>query len=92
MPLQVLPDHELPLHELPDQLFPLQELPLHELPDQVLPLQELPLQELPDQLLPFQMPPDQLEPAASSAAIAAALNVWPKMSFSPLSTTPSSVR
>ena len=67
-------------------MLPLQLLPLQEFPDHMLPLQLLP-----DQLLPFQEPPDQEFPAASAVAIVAALNEWPKMSFSPLRTVPSSV-
>ena len=87
LPLQLEPDQVLPL-----QLLPLQLLPLQLLPDQVLPLQLLPLQLEPDQLLPFQVPPDQLLPVASSTAMAGALKLWPKMSCSPLKTTPSAVR
>ena len=105
-PLQLLPLHELrstccldqleplqrscPTSECRDQLEPLHELPLQELPDQLEPLHELPVQLAPVQVLPFQVPPDQLVPAASSAAIAAESNGRPKMSCSPLSTTPSS--
>ena len=106
-PLQLEPLHELPLHELPDQLEPpqelpdqerllqlepLQELPLHELPDQLEPLQELPFQESPVHWEPFHVPPDQLEPCASSTAIRSELNGWPKMSSGPWSTTPPSER
>jgi hypothetical protein len=75
-------DQLLPDHELPDQL-----LPDHEEPDQLLPDHELP-----DQLLPFHVPPDQEIPAASRAAMAAESNGLPKMSCSPLRTTPSRVR
>ena len=91
-PDQELPDHELPLQLLPDQLDPLHELPLHELPLHELPDQLEPDHELPDQVLPFQVPPDHELPAASSAAIAAESNGWPKMSCSPERTTPSRVR
>ena len=82
---------ELPLQELPDQDEPLQEFADHDEPLQLDPLQATrhePLHELPDQDEPFQIPPDQLEPAASSAAIAAELKGMPKMSCSPWSTTP----
>ena len=74
-------------HELPDQ-----DEPLHELPDHDDPLQLEPLHELPDQDEPFQKLPDQLWPAASKSAITAELNGLPKMSCSPWSTTPFSVR
>src|SRR5687767_4574779 len=107
LPDQVLPDQVLPDQVLPDQLSPLQVEPDQVLPDQVLPDQVLPdhvqpdqlspLQLEPDQLsplqvLPFHVPPDQLLPAASRTAIAGALKLWPKMSCSPLRTTPASVR
>jgi hypothetical protein len=39
-------------------------------------------------MLPFHVPPDQLEADASDAAIALESNACPKMSCSPVSTTP----
>ena len=91
-PDQLLPDQLLPNHLIPDQLPSLQLEPDQLLPDQLEPDQLLPDQLEPDQVLPFQVPPDQLLPAASRAAIAGALKSWPKMSCSPLRTTPSAVR
>ena len=72
----------MPDHEEPDQL-----LPDHEEPDQLLPDHEEP-----DQLLPFHVPPAQALLAASRAATATESNDFPKMSISPLRTTPSRVR
>jgi hypothetical protein len=92
LPLQLEPDHLIPDQLLSLQLEPDQLLPDQLEPDQLLPFQPLSLQLEPDQLLPFHVPPDQLLPAASSAAIAGALKLWPKMSCSPLKTTPSAVR
>ena len=106
-PAQSSPDHELPdqllpLHDEPLQLDPDHELPLHELPlqlepDQLLPAQTTLLQLDPDQLLPvqtlpFHVPPDQLDAAASACAIPRELKWWPKMSWLPVSVTPSMVR
>jgi hypothetical protein len=79
---QLLPDQLEPDHVLPDQLEPDQELPDHVEPDQL----------EPDQVLPFHTPPDQLLPAASNAAIAFESKGIPKMSCSPVSTTPFAVR
>ena len=67
------------------------------LPDQLLPLQvELlqvePLQVLPLHVLAFHVPPDQVDAAASSAAMPGESNGMPKMSCSPLRTMPSRVR
>ena len=92
-----MPDQEFPLQLLPDHLTPDQELPLQLLPDHLTPDHELPLQLLPDQLLPdqelpFHLTPDQLLPLASSAAMASESNGCPKMSYSPVNSTPSSVR
>ena len=81
-----------PIHESLDQLLPLQLEPDQLLPLQVLPDQLEPDQLLPLQVLPFQLPPDQLLPFASSIAIALELNGMPKMSCSPLRTTPTRVR
>jgi hypothetical protein len=79
-----LPDQTLDDHEFPDQELPDQTLDDHEFPDQELPLQRSPLQ-----LLPFQTPPDHELPVASAAARAVVSTGAPKMSCSPLSTTPS---
>src|SRR5262245_57429042 len=92
LPDQLLPDQLFPDQLLPDQLFPDQLFPDQLFPDQTVPSQLLPDQPLPVQMLPFHFPPDQLLAEASSFAIAAALNGWPKMSCSPLSMTPSRVR
>ncbi len=73
----------LPLQDDPDQLEPDQLEPLQVEPDQVEPLQDEPLQ-----VEPFHTPPDQLDLAASSAAIVVELNAFPKMSRSPVSATP----
>ena len=91
-PDQLLPDHLLPDQLLSLQLEPDQLHPHHLIPDQLLPDQLEPDQLEPDQVLPFQVPPDQLLPAASSAAITGALKSWPKISCSPLKTTPSAVK
>ena len=85
-------DQPLSLQLEPDQLLPDQLEPDQLLPDHLMPDQLLPLQLEPDQVLPFHVPPDQLLPAASRAAIAGALKSWPKMSCSPLRTTPSALR
>ena len=87
LPLQLEPDQVLPLHVDPDQDDPDQLLPLQLDPDHVLPLQELP-----DQVEPFHVPRDQLLPVASSGAVVAETNAFPKMSCSPCSTTPLSMR
>jgi hypothetical protein len=92
-----MPDQELPLQLLPDHEFPDQLLPDHELPDQllplqVLPLQVLPLQVLPDHVLPFHVPPNHEVPAASASASTFGSIALPKMSCSPVSTAPFSVR
>ena len=57
-----------------------------------MPDHEFPDHEFPDQLLPFQMPPDQELPAASAKARSLVSTGRPKMSFSPVNTTPSRVR
>ena len=67
------------------------------LPDHVLPLQVLPDQVLldhvlPDHVLPFQSPSTQDDCEASAAAICLESNSFPKMSTSPMSGRPPSVR
>jgi hypothetical protein len=91
-PDQLLPDQELPVQLLPDHEEPAQDEPAHEEPAQDEPAQDEPAQELPAQLRPFQVPPDQLLPAVAAAAMAVELNAWPKMSLSPVRTTPLAVR
>jgi len=83
----VLPDQLLALQLFADQLDPDQLFADQLDPDQLFADQLLPLQ-----VLPFQVPPDQLLAEASSFAMAAELNGLPKMSCSPVSTTPSRVR
>ena len=86
-PLQLLPDQLLPDQVPLDQLEPDQLLPAQSVPAQLFPAQLLPVQ-----VLPFQRPPCQLLAKPSSLAISAESNGLPKMSCSPLSTTPSRVR
>jgi hypothetical protein len=91
--LQALPDHvELlhvePLQVLPDHVEPLHVEPLQVEPDQVLPDQVEPLHVEPLHVLPFHVPPLHVEPLAVNAAIDVESNVFPKMSFSPVSATP----
>jgi hypothetical protein len=63
--LQVLADHEFPLHARAEQ---------------VLALQLEPHQQSPDQVLAFHSPPDQVDPSQLLAAQVAAIRMWRVMS------------
>ena len=77
---QLLPDHDDPDHDDPDHVEP-----DHVEPDNVEPDHVEPDHVEPDHVEPDQVPPDQLLPAVPGR------NGFPKMSMSPLSTTPSRV-
>ena len=89
-PDQLLPDHDAPLQLAPDHEAPLQLAPDQLAPDHVLEDQDAPLHDAPDQDAPFHVPSDQDSPFPAAAAQTDVSKALPKMSCSPLSSTPSS--
>jgi hypothetical protein len=91
-PVQTSLDQRRPDHSWDDQTSLAQRRPDHMDPDQVVAVQLLPLKAEPDHMRPFQVPPVQAVPAARLEARGAVETASPKMSRSPLSSSPLSTR